>query len=221
MLPPLRTNRTNTSRQGTPSSSHTVDNESDRIPETQLQPVYKEMTPASLPTTQEGLIALQARHATEMHEAALKRAAELQEIELEKARTELELLKGKGKGTPADITVEAEPGEITPEALSLLSLHPGVSTCWIIAILNNKFDPLNLCKLRPGQAHLDMEKEQSLQVAGGQVTVRKSTAQMKDYGATPGVWVWLLIHITPLSMLYMVKLTRSSLTQFSALCGRC
>jgi hypothetical protein len=190
MLPPLRTNRTNTSRQDTPSSSHTVDNESDRIPETQLQPVYEGMAPASLPTTQEGLIALQARHATEMHEAALKekgRAAELQELELEKARTELELL--KGKGTPAAITVEAEPGEITPEALSLLSLHPGVSTRWIIAILNNKFDPLNLCKLRPGQAHLDTEKEQSLQVAGGQVTVRKSTAQMKDYGVTPGVWI--------------------------------
>jgi hypothetical protein len=55
-----------------------------------------------------------------MHEAALKQAANLQEIELEKARTELELLKGKGKGTPADITVEAEPGEITPEALSTL-----------------------------------------------------------------------------------------------------
>ena len=177
MLLPSRTNRTNISRQGTPNSSHTVDNESDRIPKTQLQPVYEEMAPASLPTTQKGLIALQALQATEMHKVALKEkewATKLQELELEKARTELELL--KEKGTPAAIMVEAEPGEITPGALSLLFLYPEVSTRWIIAILNNKFDPLNLCKLRPGQAHLDAEKEQSLQVAGGQVTVRKSTA---------------------------------------------
>ena len=66
MLPPLRNSHTNlthsqlTSRQSTPSSSRTVDNKLDRVPETQLQPIHKEMVPASLPTTQEGLITLQA-----------------------------------------------------------------------------------------------------------------------------------------------------------------
>ena len=126
----------------------------------------------------------------ELHEEALKekgRTAQLQELELEKVRAELELL--KGKATPATIAVEAEPGELTPEVLSLLSLHPGVTSHWIIAILNNKFDPLDLCKLCPGQAHLDIEKEQGLQISGGQVTVRKSTGQIKDYGGTPAIWV--------------------------------
>ena len=88
------------------------------------------MVPASLPTTQEGLITLQARHAMELHEEVLKekgQTAQLQELELEKVRAELELL--KEKMAPAAITMGAEPGELTLEALSLLSLHPGVSSC--------------------------------------------------------------------------------------------
>jgi hypothetical protein len=144
----------------------------DRIPESQ----YPTMAASNLPSTTEGLIQLQAQQATELHE-----------ITMEKARAELAIL--RGKVTAAPVTEDPTAGELAPEALSLLALHPGVSSRQILAILKNTFDPYDLHKLRPGLLQHDLEREQALTILEGQVTVRKKTGQLKDYGDSQTIWV--------------------------------
>jgi hypothetical protein len=188
MIPPTRSNRTihnaifpmrsnETSRNTTPTEpTPTASIETlthDRILETQ----YSAMAASSLPSTTAGLIQLQAQQATELHE-----------ITMEKARAELAIL--KGKATAAPVTEEDSTiGELAPEALSLLALHPGVSSKQVLAILKNTFDPYDLHKLRPGLLQHDLEREQALMISEGQVTVRKKTGQLKDYGDSQTIWV--------------------------------
>jgi hypothetical protein len=143
-----------------------------------------------LPHTAEDLIRLQARQATELHELALRerhRAAELQDIALEKARTELTMLKEKGP-VAATTDTEQSPGELTPETLSLLILHPNVSPRLVTTIVKNTFDPYDLYKLRPGIFQYEAEKDQGLTITEGQVRVRRTTGQLKDYGDSQMVW---------------------------------
>ena len=76
---------------------------------------------------------------------------------MEKARGKLAIL--RGKVTAAPITGDPTADKLAPEALSLLALHPGVSSRQILAILKNTFDPYNLHKLWPGLLQHDLEKE--------------------------------------------------------------
>jgi hypothetical protein len=77
---------------------------------------------------------------------------------MEKARVELAICREKVTTSPI---AEADPiaGELTAEALSFLTLHSGVSSRQVLAILKNAFDPYDLHKLWLGVIQRDQERD--------------------------------------------------------------
>jgi hypothetical protein len=122
------------------------------------------------------------------------RANELHQLELERARIELERqrkalafeedphrrqLAQYDAGAPApnqrqNNVDDEEEGEIPPEAKDAALLFPAISQKDIAAIFENKFDPRNLYKLYR-KVSLTVVEEEEISVLGGRIRTKKRT----------------------------------------------
>jgi hypothetical protein len=130
---------------------------------------------------------------------------ELYQLELERARIELERqrkalafeedlhrrqLAQYDEGAPGpnqrQNNADDEEGEIPPEAKEAALLFPAISQRDIGAIFENKFDPRNLYKLYR-KVSLTVVEEEEISVSGGKIRTKKRTGTTKDY-PNPEVW---------------------------------
>jgi hypothetical protein len=131
---------------------------------------------------------------------------ELHQLELERARIELERqrkalafeedlhrrqLAQYDAGVPdpnrrQNNVDDEEEGEIPPEAKEAALLFPAISQKDIAAIFENKFDPRNLYKLYR-KVSLTVVEEEEISVSGGKIRTKKRTGTTKDY-PNPDTW---------------------------------
>ena len=80
-------------------------------------------------------------------------------------------------------------GTLSPEVLSLVNEHKGVSAKYILQVVNGKFNPIDTIKLCPGTKVYEFNSSEEITLEDGKLGSRKRTSHFKDYGNTDSIYV--------------------------------
>jgi hypothetical protein len=83
---------------------------------------------------------------------------------------------------------EEQAGETPPEVVTVSSLLPSLSKAQLQAIFQNKFLPINLCKLQARQGTDDWLNNTTLSFMEGNMVATKPKGTLKDFGHTTAIW---------------------------------
>ena len=95
-----------------------------------------------------------------------------------------------GNSTSAITTeIQSTTGENSPKVLEVSKRLPGIPRALLSAILEGKFDPYNLHKLRVMHADDDTGLQQRVSLTEeGAIQVQKAKGRLKDYGTNRSIW---------------------------------
>ena len=79
-------------------------------------------------------------------------------------------------------------GELKPEVLEVSKSLPGVPRALLSSILEAKFDPYNLYKLRAVHSDDSNDRQRFSLDSNGDLKLEKAKGKLKDYGSTSLVW---------------------------------
>ena len=118
----------------------------------------------------------------------LRRKTREQEMAEEEHRAKMATLTGHVPVASAG-NVQSTTGENSPKVIEVSKRLPGVPRTLLSAILEGKFDPYNLHKLRTVHADDDADLEQRVSFTeGGSIQVQKAKGKLKDYGTDRSIW---------------------------------
>lgn len=103
------------------------------------------------------------------------------------------------RATPSGIEEDEYTGEIPTEVQALASQFASLFQGEIAKIFSNRFQPMNLYKLRLMRGRDDMYRDQ-VHVDEGTLKMRKVTGSYKDYGANNTLWSEALLNYTMILM---------------------
>ena len=94
-------------------------------------------------------------------------------------------------------------GTLSPEVISLVNEHKGVSAKYILQVVNGKFNPIDMIKLCPGMKVYEFNSSEEITLENGKLGSRKRTSQYKDYGNTDSVYVrGFVVYMSIIDYLY-------------------
>lgn len=124
----------------------------------------------------------------QLFQLELHRKTREQEMAEEEHRAKMAALTGNSVIASAADT-QSTTGENSPKVLEVSKRLPGVPRTLLSAILEGKFDPYNLHKLRTVHADGDAGLQQRVSFTEeGAIQVQKAKGRLKDYGTNRSIW---------------------------------
>lgn len=118
-------------------------------------------------------------------------AMEEKKLQAETKALEAQTLVSRAQAAAAtrDALSLEEAGEmLSPQDKSILDRHPGVNPKYIAQIVKGTFSAIDLACIRTGKGLLAVANEQSFEVTGDSLTVKKKQGKQSDFGTTMSIW---------------------------------
>lgn len=139
-------------------------------------------------TSQSSSTAYTSEQRAQLFELEIRRKTREQEMAEEEHQAKMGTLTGSVIA-PGVIDVQSTTGENSPKVLGVSKRLPGIPRSLLSAILEGKFDPYNLCKLRTVHADEDTDLQQRVSFTdGGSIHIQKAKGKLKDYGTNRSIW---------------------------------
>jgi hypothetical protein len=124
----------------------------------------------------------------QLFELEIRRKTREQEMAEEEHRAKMAALAGNVMAAGV-ADVQSTTGENSPKVLEISKRLSGIPRSLLSAILEGKFDPYNLYKLRTVHADEDTDLQQRVSFTdGGSIHIQKAKGKLKDYGTKRSIW---------------------------------